>query len=107
MVCHAIAEAFQRPYTHRMGMSFDAVLEALPRYRDRLAELSEIMLANLVMIAETPAPTFAEQRRMEFVLGRLDEYQLLNCSTDEVGNGLGILVFIPLRRGFGYRGTPR
>jgi tripeptide aminopeptidase len=56
-----------------------------------MAELSEIMLANLVMIAEIPAPTFSEQRRMEFVLERLNEYQLLNCSTDEVGNGLGIL----------------
>lgn len=56
-----------------------------------MAELSEIMLANLVMIAEIPAPTFSEERRVEFVLERLNEYQLLNCSTDEVGNGLGIL----------------
>jgi tripeptide aminopeptidase len=74
-----------------MQMSFDSILEALPRYRERMAELSEIMLANLVMIAEIPAPTFSEQRRMEFVIERLNEYQLLNCSTDEVGNGLGIL----------------
>lgn len=74
-----------------MRMSFDAILDALPRYRERIAELSEIMLANLVMIAEIPAPTFSERRRMEFVLERLNEYQLLNCSTDEAGNGLGIL----------------
>ena len=72
-------------------MSFDSILDALPRYRERMAELSELMLANLVMIAEAPAPTFSEQRRVEFVLERLNEYQLLNCSTDEVGNGLGIL----------------
>ncbi|TFH05139.1 MAG: M20/M25/M40 family metallo-hydrolase [Spirochaetales bacterium] len=74
-----------------MAMSFDAILDALPRYRERLAELTEIMLANLVMIAETPAPTFAEQRRMEFVLDRFNEYHLQNCSTDEAGNALGIL----------------
>ena len=74
-----------------MRMSFDAILDALPQYQERIAELSEIMLANLVMIAEIPAPTFSERRRMEFVLERLNEYQLLNCSTDEAGNGLGIL----------------
>lgn len=74
-----------------MRMPFDSILDALPRYQERMAELSEIMLANLVMIAEIPAPTFSEQRRMEFVLERLDEYRLLNCSTDEAGNGLGIL----------------
>ena len=72
-------------------MSFDSILDTLPRYRKRMAELSEIMLANLVMIAEIPAPTFSEERRTGFVLDRMNEYQLLNCSTDEVGNGLGIL----------------
>lgn len=72
-------------------MSFKSILETLPQYRERIAELSEIMLANLVMIAEIPAPTFSEQRRVEFVLGRLNEYELLNCSTDEAGNAVGIL----------------
>ncbi|MEE8442068.1 MAG: peptidase, partial [Spirochaetia bacterium] len=74
-----------------MRTSLGSILDALPQYKGRIAELSEIMLANLVMIAEIPAPTFSEQRRMEFVLERLNEYQLLNCSTDEAGNGLGIL----------------
>jgi tripeptide aminopeptidase len=77
--------------TQIMTMSFEAILSALPRYKERLSELSEIMLANMVMIAETPAPTFGEQRRMEFVLERLNEYRLQNCSTDETGNALGIL----------------
>ncbi|MFW5687941.1 MAG: M20/M25/M40 family metallo-hydrolase [Spirochaetota bacterium] len=74
-----------------MDNGLSAILEALPRYEERLSELSEIMLANLVMIAETPAPTFSEQRRMEFLLERFNEYQLQNCSTDEAGNALGIL----------------
>jgi acetylornithine deacetylase/succinyl-diaminopimelate desuccinylase-like protein len=74
-----------------MYMPFDAIIGALPRYEERLAELTEIMLANLVMIAEIPAPTFSEQRRMEFVLERFNEYRLQNCSTDEAGNALGIL----------------
>ena len=74
-----------------MDTGLSAILEALPRYEERLSELSEIMLANLVMIAETPAPTFSERRRMEFLLERFNEYQLQNCSTDETGNALGIL----------------
>ncbi len=74
-----------------MHAGLAAILDALPRYEERLSELSEIMLANLVMIAETPAPTFSEQRRMEFLLERYNEYQLQNCSTDERGNALGIL----------------
>ena len=74
-----------------MNAGLIAILDALPRYEERLSELSEIMLANLVMIAETPAPTFSEQRRTEFLLERFNEYELQNCSTDEAGNALGIL----------------
>lgn len=72
-------------------MTLDAVLDQLPKFEPELSELSEILLANLVMIAEIPSPTFGEDRRVEFLLRRLNEYELQNCSTDEAGNGLGIL----------------
>jgi len=78
-------------YTGTMNAGLIAILDALPRYEERLSELSEIMLANLVMIAETPAPTFSEQRRTEFLIERFNEYELQHCSTDEAGNALGIL----------------
>lgn len=74
-----------------MDTSFDSTLASIPDYRTKLAELTELVLANTVMIAETPAPTFSERRRMEFMLERFNEHQLLNCSTDEAGNALGIL----------------
>ncbi|MFW6293092.1 MAG: peptidase dimerization domain-containing protein, partial [Spirochaetota bacterium] len=74
-----------------MNPGLISILDALPRYEERLSELSEIMLANLVMIAETPAPTFSEQRRTEFLIERFNEYELQNCSTDEAGNALAIL----------------
>jgi acetylornithine deacetylase/succinyl-diaminopimelate desuccinylase-like protein len=70
---------------------FPQILHSLDAYQERIRELSEIILTNLVMVAEIPAPTFAEQRRMQFLLERFNEYQLLNCSTDEVGNALAIL----------------
>lgn len=72
-------------------MIISDLLERLPRFEPQLSELSEILLANLVMIAETPAPTFHEEQRVQFLLQRFDEYDLQNCSTDEAGNALGIL----------------
>ncbi len=74
-----------------MDTSFESILQAIPEYRARLAELTELLLANTVMVAETPAPTFSEQRRREFLLERFNEHHLQNCSTDETGNALGIL----------------
>ncbi|MFW5684258.1 MAG: M20/M25/M40 family metallo-hydrolase, partial [Spirochaetota bacterium] len=71
--------------------SFTSILDTLPTFQGGIHEISEILLTNLVMVAEIPAPTFHEQRRMEFLLERFNEYQLQNCSTDEKGNALSIL----------------
>ncbi len=73
-----------------------SILGRLGEFEEKIAELSDILLANLVMISEIPAPTFREQQRVEFLLNRFNEYQLQNCSTDEVDNALGI---IPGERG--------
>ncbi|MFP4363888.1 MAG: M20/M25/M40 family metallo-hydrolase [Spirochaetia bacterium] len=72
-------------------MEINNILNDLPKYQDAAKEIGEIILANLVMISETPAPTFQEQRRVEFLVNRLNEYELQNCSTDEKNNALGLL----------------
>lgn len=74
-----------------MASDFQDLLLELPKYAKKMQELSEIVLANLVMISEIPAPTFNEQKRVEFIINRLTESGLNNCSTDEVGNALGVL----------------
>lgn len=74
-----------------MDQEFAALLERLPQFKDGARDLREILLTNLVMISEIPAPTFGEKRRVEFLLERFNEYQLQNCSTDEADNALGIL----------------
>jgi tripeptide aminopeptidase len=74
-----------------MKESFSDILKQLPRYQEDISNNREILLANLVMLSEIPAPTFKEEKRVEFIINRLNEYQLLNTSTDEVGNALGIL----------------
>ncbi|MFP4330313.1 MAG: M20/M25/M40 family metallo-hydrolase [Spirochaetaceae bacterium] len=75
----------------RMHREFGSVLSAIPGYQERIRELNEILLTNLVMVSEIPAPTFGEQRRREFLMERFNEYDLQNTSTDEAGNALGIL----------------
>ena len=67
------------------------VLENLPHYEKLITELTEPIIANLVMISEIPAPTFGEQERMDFMVNRFTEGGLQNCSTDEMNNALGIL----------------
>ena len=74
-----------------MKQNIETILEQLPSFERRIGELTEILLTNLVMVSEIPAPTFHERRRVDFLLERFNEYQLQNCSTDEAGNALGIL----------------
>ncbi|WP_457571881.1 hypothetical protein [Desulfovulcanus sp.] len=67
------------------------VLERVRCLPAELESLREILLANLVLIGEIPAPTSGEQKRVSFLGERFAEYGLQNCSTDELGNGLAIL----------------
>jgi len=63
----------------------------LPELETQLKKYRELLLANLVMIGEIPAPTFNEERRIEFILNRFDEAGLTDSSIDDSGNGVGIL----------------
>ncbi|MCU0248348.1 MAG: peptidase dimerization domain-containing protein, partial [Bryobacter sp.] len=75
----------------------EAVLARLPEIRAAVAGMQDILLANLVMIGEIPAPTGEEGARVQMILERLSEAGLQNCSGDEQGNGYGVL--------FGERGA--
>ena len=67
------------------------ILRQLPNMEEKVKDLKDMILTNLVMLGEIPAPTFREENRLRFLVNRLTQSQLLNCSTDEMGNGLGIL----------------
>jgi tripeptide aminopeptidase len=69
----------------------DNALGLVRRLPAAMENFREMLLANLVMIGEIPAPTFGESQRIEFLKQRFDECGLFSCSTDEVGNGVGIL----------------
>ncbi len=68
-----------------------AIIADLDGFDPVFRELREIFLSNLVMISEIPAPTFEERERVSFILDRFSESSLLNTSTDEYGNALGVL----------------
>ncbi len=74
-----------------MSTRFQNLLNKLDNYKEKVFDLRETILTNLVMINELPAPTFREDQRRDFFIDRLTDYGLHNCSFDEVGNGLGIL----------------
>jgi acetylornithine deacetylase/succinyl-diaminopimelate desuccinylase-like protein len=67
------------------------VIEMLPRIRAASDEMREILVANIVMIGEIPAPTGAEESRARFFSQRLNEGGLLHCFTDPMSNAFGLL----------------
>lgn len=66
-------------------------LKELPELEKRLRVFKEVILANLVMLGEIPAPTFDEGERIEFLLNRFNEAGLTESSIDDGGNGIGLL----------------
>ena len=66
-------------------------IEGIDPRIEQLKESKEILLANAVMLGEIPAPTFAEEDRIQFLANRFTEEGLQNISIDEAGNAMGIL----------------
>ncbi|MEX0944165.1 MAG: M20/M25/M40 family metallo-hydrolase [Balneolaceae bacterium] len=65
--------------------------KSLPDLTKKLKKYREVLLANLVMIGEIPAPTFKEEHRIEFILNRFAEAGLTESMIDEGGNGVGLI----------------
>lgn len=60
--------------------------------REHLRAIREIVLANIVMAGEIPAPTGFEGNLTRFLSDRFTEFGLNNISRDEVGNVAGVVV---------------
>lgn len=65
--------------------------EALTRLRVGVPLCQDILLANLAMMAETPAPTGGEAGRVRFLLDRFREAGLDHIADDEQCNAIGYL----------------
>jgi len=59
--------------------------------QEALLPMRERLLANLVMIAQIPAPTGEESQRARFLVDRFAEAGLSDAAADEFGNAVGRL----------------
>lgn len=75
----------------RVDEKDNSLKERLDGYLESLKSLREMVLANTVMCAEIPAPTFEENRLVRFLTDRFTESQLQNICSDEAGNAIAIL----------------
>jgi acetylornithine deacetylase/succinyl-diaminopimelate desuccinylase-like protein len=65
--------------------------DRIRQFPEALLPLRERLLANLVMIAQIPAPTGSEEQRVRLLLDRFNEAGLGDVAADEVGNAVGRL----------------
>ncbi len=66
-------------------------LDVLPTFVDRIRKVREIIISNIVLIGQISAPTFYERRRAEFLVERLADFQVDECSIDDFGNPIGVI----------------
>jgi tripeptide aminopeptidase len=66
-------------------------LENLPNLTEKIKALKDIIITNIVLIGQTPAPTFKEKRRAQVFMERLAEFQVDECTSDGYRNPIGII----------------
>ena len=66
-------------------------IEQLPDLADKIKSLREIIITNIVLIGQTPAPTFKEKKRSKLFMERLAEFQVDEVTTDGYRNPIGII----------------
>ena len=68
------------------------VPEMISQLPEALIPMRERLVANLVMIAQIPAPTGGEAARVRFLLDRFAEEGLSDATADDAGNAVGRVV---------------
>jgi len=69
----------------------DKYLDALPMFVDKIRKIREIIISNIVLMGQIPAPTFHENRRAAHLVERLAEFQVDECAIDDYGNPMGVI----------------
>jgi hypothetical protein len=69
----------------------EAHLKLIPEFVDIIRSIQETIITNIVLIGQTPSPTFREERRTTVFLERLTDYQVDECTTDGYRNPIGII----------------
>jgi len=66
-------------------------LDVLPTFVDQIRKIREILISNIVLIGQIPAPTFKERRRAGYLVERLADFQVDECTIDDFGNPIGVI----------------
>ncbi len=69
----------------------DEFLKYLPQLVDEIKALRDIIITNIVLIGQTPAPTFKEKKRSVIFMERLAEFGVDEVTTDGYRNPIGII----------------
>jgi len=69
----------------------DKIFKQAKKHEKRIREYRNIVLADLVMIGEIPAPTFSERYKKELVSERFTASNVDDCVSDEMGNVFGLI----------------
>lgn len=71
--------------------TMEEILGQLPKIQETAAVMREIVLANLALLGEVPAPTSQEGKRVSLLVERFSEFGLQHATIDDIGNGIGVL----------------
>ena len=63
----------------------------LNAYAETIRSMMDVVIANIVLIGQIPAPTFMEHERAAQFLNRLSECRVDECTTDGYNNPIGII----------------
>ncbi len=66
-------------------------LKTLPTLVDEIKAVQDIIITNIVLIGQIPAPTFKEKRRSKIFMERLAEFGVDEVTTDGYRNPIGII----------------
>lgn len=66
-------------------------VENTPLYVEKIRKLKDLLITNIVLIGQVPAPTFKEHERSELFLDRLSELQVDECTFDDCRNPIGVI----------------
>ena len=67
------------------------LLNTLPELTEGIKAIQDIIITNIVLIGQTPAPTFKEKRRSTIFMERLAEFGVDEVTTDGYRNPIGII----------------
>ncbi|MDY6905087.1 MAG: hypothetical protein SWH61_10415 [Thermodesulfobacteriota bacterium] len=63
----------------------------IPYFVSTIKSLADTIITNIVLIGQVPSPTFEEHGRADALLERLSESGVEQCTTDSIGNPVGII----------------